>query len=232
MGNTSHIELKASDGHVLEAYRSAPSGKARGGIVIAQEIFGISGHIQRICDDYASEGYLAIAPAFFDRISKRLILDYKDIPRGIDAVTKLSEAMVLADLHAGVAAAAEAGSVAVIGYCWGGSVAYLGASMIAGVAAGVNYYGSRTVQMCERMKPHAPVMYHFGSLDKTLPPESIAKIKDAHPAGIYHVYPDADHGFNCDERAQYNPSAAKLARERTLQFLKTILRAAPALQNS
>jgi carboxymethylenebutenolidase len=221
MAAGSMITLTASDAHVLDAYKAVPEGTPKGGVVVVQEIFGVSGHIKRVTDGFAAAGYLAIAPAMFDRLQKNMIFDYTDMASGRDAVSKLSQENTVADLSAAVTAAKAAGGVAVVGYCWGGAQAYLAACKVRNVAGAINYYGTRTLTLCESMTPAIPVLYHFGAQDKTIPPEGIAKVKAAHPAGIYHIY-DADHGFNCDERSHYNPAAAKQALDRTLKFMNDV----------
>lgn len=224
MAKGTTITLTAADGHSFGAYKAVPAGAPKGGVVILQEIFGVNSHIEHICDEYAADGYVAVAPALFDRVEKNLILGYTEFTRGREAIGKLTEAMLVADVQAAIGECAKAGFVVPIGYCYGGAVAYLAACKNTGVAGAVNYYGTRTLQYCETMTPKAPVMYHFGALDKGLPPEGIVKIKAAHVTGIYYVYENADHGFSCDERPQmYNAAATKLAKERTLKFLVDVM---------
>jgi carboxymethylenebutenolidase len=211
--------LQAADGHRFESYVAAPKGPAKGAIVVVQEIFGVTSHIERVADTFAARGFYATAPAFFDRIEKSMRLGYGQIAEGRAAVGKLSLENVQADLEATVAAARAHGKVAVTGYCWGGAMAYLAAAKVSDVSCAIDYYGTRTIELCERMKPRVPVMYHFGLLDKSLPREAIDKIKAADPNGVYHLYEGADHGFNCDERPQYNVAAANIALTRSLAFL-------------
>ena len=222
MSNAVVSSLRASDGHELDAYIVHPGAQPKGAVVIVQEIFGLNDHIKRVADGYAADGYLAVAPAMFDRIGKNLLFSYSDIQGGRGAIAKLTEPMLLADLAAATKAASPAGKVVHIGYCWGGAIAYMAACKVAGVAGGVCYYGTRTIELSANMTPRAPVQYHFGALDKSIPPEGIAKIKAVHPSGIYHVYPSADHGFNCTERPSFNAEAAKLAKHRVLDFLAAI----------
>ena len=185
--------LMARDGHEFNAWLAAPSGPARGAVVIGQEIFGVNHHIRGVADGYAAAGYVTIAPCLFDRVR-----------RGID-------------LGASINVIRHAGRVAVIGYCWGGSLAYLAACDLP-VACAVSYYGGQIAKDHLGKSPKRPVMYHFGARDPYIPPSDIEKIRAADPNGTFHVYP-ADHGFNCDERASYDAASAQLARERTLQFL-------------
>jgi carboxymethylenebutenolidase len=224
MANGSMISLKAADGHSLGAYKAVPQGAPKGGVVILQEIFGLNGHIQHVCDEYAADGYVAVAPAIFDRVERNLVLGYTDFTRAREVVGQITEAMLVADMQAAVDEAAKAGMVVPIGYCYGGALAYLAACKCKNVAGAVDYYGTRTIQFCETMTPHVPVVYHFGALDKSIPPEGIAKIKAAHPIGTYYIYDNADHGFSCDERPQFfNAAATKTAKERTLHFLIDVM---------
>jgi carboxymethylenebutenolidase len=218
MAQGSMITLTAADGHTFGAYKSSPAGKAKGGVVILQEIFGINSHIQHVCDEYADD--VAVAPALFDRVEKNLVLGYTDFTRAREVVGKITDAMLVADMQAAINECKPAGFVAPIGYCFGGAMAYLAACKCSGVAGAVDYYGTRTITYCETMSP----LYHFGAKDKSIPMEGIVKIKTAHPTGTYFIYDAADHGFTCDERPQfYNAAAAKLAKVRTLTFLADVM---------
>jgi carboxymethylenebutenolidase len=210
--------LMARDGHEFRAWLSPPVGTPRGAILVLQEIFGVNAHIRAVTDGFAAAGYVAIAPSLFDRVKRGVELGYSpaDVELGRGFVLQLQEAPLLRDMQACINVVKHAGSVAAIGYCWGGSLAYLAACELP-VRCAISYYGTRTVQLLER-KPRVPVQYHFGVRDKTIPPENIAKVRAADPQGEFHVY-DADHGFNCDHRAAYDAAAAQLARERTLAFL-------------
>jgi carboxymethylenebutenolidase len=221
--------LMARDGHEFDAWLSPATGTPRGAILVLQEIFGVNSHIRAVTDGFAAEGYVAIAPSLFDRVRREVELDYseKSVEQGRGYVLQLKEAEILADLNACINVVKRNGPVGVVGYCWGGSLAYLSACELP-VRAAVAYYGTRIAQMLDR-KPRVPVQYHFGERDKTLPPETIEKIRAAHPAGDFHVYP-ADHGFNCDQRAAYDAPSAKLARERTLAFFDRHLTSQPGEQ--
>lgn len=211
------IQLTAGDGHELSAYRADPDAPPKAGVVIVQEIFGITNHIRAVTDDYAAHGYLAIAPAMFDRIRRNVLFDYSDIERARELMLQLDLDGVVEDLAAAAELAREAGKVAAIGYCWGGAVADLAACR-AKVDAAVAYYGRMIVEWLDS-KPSCPVMYHFGDTDPLIPPEMVEQIKAARPAGVFHTYPEAGHGFNCTEREDFHPASAELALERTLQFL-------------
>jgi carboxymethylenebutenolidase len=151
------------------------------------------------------------------------VLGYTEFQSGREAVGKITEPQLIADLTAATKAASEGGPVVHIGYCWGGGLAYLAASKVDGVAGAVSYYGTRIIQYCETILPRVPVQYHFGALDRSIPPEAITKIKAAHPIGQFFVYEGADHGFTCTERPSYNAAAKTLAKERTLAFLQDIM---------
>jgi carboxymethylenebutenolidase len=207
----------ARDGHEFDAWLSPPMGTARGAVLVLQEVFGVNSHIRAVADSFAAEGFLAIAPSLFDRARRNVQLGYtpQDLELGRGYALQIPEEKLLLDMRACVNVVQHAGAVGVVGYCWGGSLSYLAACELP-VAAAVSYYGTRTVQYLGK-QPQAPVLYHFGDRDKTLPPEAIEKIRAAHPQGQYCIYA-ADHGFNCDQRASFDAAAAKLARERTLKF--------------
>ncbi len=210
--------LMARDGHEFSAWLAPPAGTPRGAILVLQEIFGVNAHIRAVTDDFAAAGYVAIAPSLFDRVKRGVELGHApaDVELGRGFVLQLQEEQLLRDMQACINVVKHAGPVAAIGYCWGGSLAYLAARELP-VRCAISYYGTRTVQLLDRA-PRVPVQYHFGARDTPIPPEHIAKIRAADPQGEFHVY-DADHGFNCDHRATYAAAAARLARERTLAFL-------------
>jgi carboxymethylenebutenolidase len=211
-----NVELAAADGHRLSAYLAEPAEKPRGGIVVIQEIFGVTRHIRAVADQYAAAGFLAVAPALFDRVERNVDIPYTDAAKGFGYVQALKDDQVMLDVQAAIDRARSAGKVGVVGYCWGGTVAYLTAARTK-IDAAVAYYGGginrRTAE-----KPLAPVMFHFGEKDTHIPLSAVAEIKAAFPQGIYHLYP-ADHGFNCTDRASFEPASAKLALERSLEFL-------------
>ena len=217
MGET--ITLTAEDGHKLAAYRVAPKGTPRGGLVVIQEIFGVNSHIKRVTDGFAADGYVALAPAIFDRVERDFAIGYKpeDIERGRGVRGKLPIEDAVKDVRAAVKAlAAERLKVGVVGYCFGGTLAWLAATRIDGVACAVGYYGGGIADTAAE-KPRCPVLLHWGETDQSIPPEHHARVRAAHPNLPMHVYA-AGHGFNCDERASYHEPSAKLARQRTLEF--------------
>ena len=212
------IRLTAADGFELGAYRARPDGAVKGGVVVVQEIFGINVHIRSVCDRYAEAGYLAVAPAIYDRIEPDVQIGYEtdDIARGRDIRAKADMANVIADVAAAADAAAEGGKVGIVGYCWGGLIVYLAACRLGDkLACASGYYGGGIVSYLDE-KPAVPLMLHFGSLDASIPLSEVERIDEAYPKVVVHVDEGADHGFNCDRRAQYNAEAAAQARERTL----------------
>ena len=218
MGET--IRLRAADGFELSAYRAAPSGTPRGGLVVIQEIFGVNGHIRRVADSYAADGYLAIAPALFDRIEPGIEIGYgpADIERGRELKGRSQTDAALRDIAAARDAVAAAGKVGVVGYCWGGYLAWLSATRLDGFAAAVSYYGGGIGSVAGET-PRCPVLLHFGEKDHAIPLSEVEAVRKAHPELDIHVYP-AGHGFNCDERGSYDAESARIARERSLAFLR------------
>jgi len=210
--------LMARDGHEFNAWLAAPSGPTRGAVVIAQEIFGVNRHIRAVADDYAAQGYVTIAPCLFDRIRRGIELGYgeAEVQQGRGYRLQIPKEKTLLDLSASINVIKHAGRVAAIGYCWGGTLAYLAACDLP-VFCAVSYYGGQIKDHLDK-SPRRPVMYHFGEKDPYIPLGDVDKIRAADPNGVFHVYP-ADHGFNCDERGSYDAASAALARERTLQFL-------------
>jgi carboxymethylenebutenolidase len=208
----------ARDGHEFNAWLAAPSGPARGAVVIAQEIFGVNRHIRAVADGFAAEGYVTIAPCLFDRIRRGIELGYseKETQEGRGYRMQIPKEKTLLDLSASINVTRHAGRVAVIGYCWGGTLAYLAAGELP-IACAVAYYGGQIKDHLAK-PPRRPVMYHFGEKDPYIPPADVEKIRAADPNGVFHTYP-ADHGFNCEERGSYDAASARLARERTLAFL-------------
>jgi carboxymethylenebutenolidase len=213
------IKLKASDGHTFDAYVAQPSGKPRGGLVVIQEIFGANRHMRKTADGFAADGYLCVTPALFDRVKPGIELGYgpDDIAKGRDIRQQVKLDQVLLDLKAAVDAAGAAGKVGAVGYCWGGSLAFLCATRL-GVQAASGYYGGAIVPHKDE-KPGCPTILHFGERDKGIPLTDVEIIRKARPDVAIYIYP-ADHGFNCDERGSWEPTSAKIARERTLDLFR------------
>lgn len=218
MGRT--IKLTASDGHELSAYQADPTGKTLGTIVVVQEIFGVNSHIRSVADGYADAGYTAIAPALFDRVSRNMELGYEgdDITRGRDTAFPLGWDAPLLDINAAISNKGD-GKVAVVGYCWGGSLAYLAACK-SEIDCAVGYYGGQILKILDaepKLQLKAPVMLHFGEHDTGIPLTDVDRIRSRHPDTPIHLY-DAGHGFNCNQRGSYSQASSELALERTRQF--------------
>lgn len=220
------ITLKASDDYQLAAYVARPEGDAIGALVLVQEIFGVNPHIRRVADDYAKDGFVVVAPALFDRYEKGVELKYEgeDLKKAFDLYQKLNPATALLDVSAAYdQLRAEGKGIGVIGYCYGGFMSWLSATRGETVkmqpSCIVGYYpgGIGTVANEE---PSCPVMLHFGEDDDHIGKDQVEAVRKAHPEIEVFVYQGAGHGFNCDARGSYNPDAAKLARERSLDFLK------------
>ena len=213
-----NIRLTASDGHSFDAYKAVPAGTPKGGVVVIQEIFGVNSHIREVADSYAADGYLAVAPAVFDRQKASVELGYTadDVTAGRTLKDSASYEGAVLDLAAAVKAASEGGKVGTVGYCWGGTLSYLAATRVDGVAGSVVYYGGQIIPYKDE-SAKAPLLMHFGEMDAGIPMDDVDTIKAAHPQADVHVY-DADHGFNCDHRSQYDEESCKLARRRSLAF--------------
>lgn len=219
------IELKAKDGATIPAYVAEPAGTPKGAVVVVQEIFGVNSHIRSVADGYAAQGYLAVAPATFQRVKPGVELGYTedDMKAGFGlktAVEELPAPGVMQDLQAAVDYAKKAGKVGIVGYCWGGLLTWRAAEQIDGLSAAVPYYGGGMTGPEEAArKPRVPVMAHFGDQDHWIPLDTVKAFEGAQPAVEVHVYA-ANHGFNCDQRGSYNAGAATTARERTLDFFR------------
>ncbi|MDB5570483.1 MAG: Carboxymethylenebutenolidase [Hyphomicrobiales bacterium] len=212
------ITLTCKDGETIGAYIARPQGPAKGGVVVLQEIFGANQHIRKTADRYAQEGYLAIAPALYDRVERDVELGYTgDEPkRGLEIRAKTELPKTLLDIEAAVEAVKSAGKVGVVGYCWGGTLAYASAVNLPSISAAVGYYGGGVAAMADKA-PKVPVMLHFGETDHSISMADVEKVKAAQPGVPVYVYP-AGHGFNCDERGSFHKESADLALSRTLEF--------------
>jgi carboxymethylenebutenolidase len=215
------VKLKASDGHELDAYVSTPSTTPISGLVVLQEAFGVNRHIRSVADSYAKDGFLALAPALFDRMERGVELGYEgaDLQKGISLARQSNPKNVMMDVAAALEYLRKQGAkrCGVIGYCFGGTMAWLAATRLNPDVA-VGYYGGNVTHFTQE-NSSCPVMLHFGTLDKHIPKDDVERFHAAHPAVEIFWY-EADHGFNCDDRSSYNAAAAKQARERSLEFLK------------
>jgi carboxymethylenebutenolidase len=219
MGDT--IKLTAEDGHSLDAYRANPSGAAKGAVVVMQEIFGVNRHIRSVCDGYADAGFVAIAPALFDRVEANVELGYDEegIGKGRAIVGQMDFDGPVKDMAAARDAVADAGTVFSVGYCWGGTLAWLAATRLA--IPSVGYYGGGIAATKDEV-PQAPIMLHFGEHDHAIPMSDVEAIGKLHPYVPIHVY-DAGHGFNCSERDSWDQPSSELAFKRTLAYFDALI---------
>lgn len=214
-----HLSLTATDGHSLGAYRADPTGAPKGALVVVQEIFGVNSHIRNVCDRLAAHGYVAIAPALFDRIERDFESGYSadEVAHARTFIGKIDWNTMLLDIQAGMDNVKSIGPVGVIGFCLGGSVAFLAATRLDGLSASAAFYGGAIVKFADE-KPKCPVQMHFGEQDTGIPMSDVEIIKQKRPDTEIYTYP-AGHGFCCDERASYSEESAKLAWQRTYEFL-------------
>ena len=217
------VTLTAEDGRRLGAYRAESDKSAGAGLVVLHEFYGLNAHIEDVCDRFAAEGYTVISPVLYHRIDDSQPLGptipYGDssVPLGREMRARVGWENSIKDTGAAVAALSDCSGVAVVGYCWGGTLAWLSASHIA-IRCAVGYYGGQIDQFLDD-RPRCPLMLHFGAADKYIALERVARIREAVPDVPVHLYDDAGHGFNCDHSDEYRPAAARLAHARTLEFL-------------
>jgi len=212
--------LTTTDKHQLGAYRADPQGRAKGGMVVVQEIFGVNHHIRTVCDRLAGLGYPAVAPAVFDRFARDFESGYTpdEIAHARSLLGNLNWEHMMADIAAAKEDLKSAGPVGVIGFCMGGTAAFLSACRIPGLAASVAFYGGQIVKFADE-KPKCPLQMHFGEKDESIPMNAVAEIKAKQTQAETYLYPDAPHGFSCDERVSYRKEASDLAWSRTVDFL-------------
>ncbi len=223
------IELTAGDGHKFSAYRADPAEAPKGAVVVVQEVFGVNPHIRKIADSYAAKGYVAIAPSLFDRVKAGVELGYDEgsLAEGLSLMQRAGLEQPLGDIQATVDAVKSAGKVAIVGYCWGGYLAYVSANRVSGVACAVGYYGGG-IESDYREKRKVPTLLHFGENDPLIPFEQVTQFRAHRPEVSAFAYA-AGHGFNCDERESYNEEAAQTARERTLFWISQYVEGQPPI---
>ena len=211
------VTLTAADGHQFQAWVDGPAESKRGRVVI-QEIFGVNSHMRNVCARFAAEGYRVISPALFDRAESGVELGYEadGVARGLDLRSKISDADVMLDVSAAAEALGDRVK-GIIGYCWGGTLAWWGATRTTQFAAANGWYGGGIVGTRAEI-PNAPVQLHFGEKDTGIPLSSVELIREAQPGVEIFIYEDAPHGFGCDDRAAYRHEPAELAWKRTLEF--------------
>ena len=213
------IKLTASDGFQSGGYRAEPAGAPKGAIVVIQEIFGVNHHIRSVCDRLAGAGYVAIAPSIFDRIEPHFQSGYSadEVAVARKFVANPDWAAMLLDTQAAIDAVKNVGPVGIIGFCLGGSIAYAAATKLKGLSAAIGYYGGAVVRFADD-KPKVPTQLHFGEQDHGIPLTDVETIKAKQPEVEVYVYPGAQHGFHCDERASYDKASADIAWPRSLEF--------------
>ncbi len=213
------FSLTTSDGHTLAAYRADPAGKPKGAIVVGQEIFGVNSHIRNVCDRLAAQGYVAIAPALFDRFVRDFESGYspEEVAHARGYIPKIDWSKMLLEVQAGLDEVKSVGPLGVIGFCMGGSLAFLAATRLSGLSAAVGFYGGAIAKFADET-PKCPVQLHFGETDASIPMSDVAIVQQKRKDCEIYIYP-AGHGFYCDERASFSPDNAALAWQRTLEFL-------------
>jgi carboxymethylenebutenolidase len=213
------IKLTASDGFQLGGYRADPATAPKAALVVIQEIFGVNHHIRNICDRFASAGYVAVAPAIFDRIERDFQSGYSpdEVAVARKFVANPDWTAMLRDVQAAIDSVKSVGPIGIVGFCLGGSVAYAAATKLTGLSAAIGYYGGAIVRFADD-NPGVPMMLHFGEKDAGIPLGDVETIRAKQPDLEVHVYPGAQHGFSCDERASYDKASADIAWQRTLAF--------------
>ncbi|MEO9080289.1 MAG: dienelactone hydrolase family protein [Rhodanobacter sp.] len=211
-----NINIPTSGTQCIGAYMAQPEGKPKGGLVVIQEIFGVTEHMRNLVDRFAEQGYTAIAPAFFDHLETGVELAYDMVGanKGKRLVAELGLDRALEDVASAAEAISSAGRIGTVGYCWGGTVALLAALRLG--LPSVSYYGARNLPFLHEL-PKAPVMFHFGEKDQHITPDMVAKHREALPQMDVYTYP-ADHAFNRDGSTPYHEASARLALQRTLAF--------------
>jgi len=228
------IELAAADGHRFSAYRADPADTPHGAVVVIQEVFGVNAHIRKVVDGFAAQGYVAIAPALFSRVKPGVELGYgaDELAEGIDLMKQVPVESALVDIQAAVDTAGEAGKVAVVGYCWGGYLAYTAANRVNGLSCAIGYYGGGIADELSA-KRRIPTLLHFGERDPYIPLEKVRGFRAQRPDVCAYTYA-AGHGFNCDERDSFDTEAAQTAQDRTLFWISQYVvgQAPVALKNA
>jgi carboxymethylenebutenolidase len=213
------IKLTASDNFQLGGYRAESKTAPKAAVVVIQEIFGVNHHIRAVCDRLAGEGYVAIAPAIFDRVERDFTCGYSpdEIAVARKFVANPDWAAMLRDTQAAIDAVKSVGPVGIIGFCLGGSVAYAAGTKLSGLSAAIGYYGGAIARFADD-KPKVPTQLHFGEKDAGIPLGDVETIGAKRPDVEIHVYPGAQHGFHCDERASYDKTSADIAWPRSMAF--------------
>lgn len=216
-----NVFVETCDGHRLSVYEAVPSKPNGAGLVLLQEIFGLNQHIRSLCDRYGKQGFHVVAPALFDRIQPRLELGYsaEELRHGRSIRLQIPWGHIVQDVRAACSLLSDCNRRGIIGYCWGGSVAWLSAARIDDFATAVVYYGPQIVPELLHERPHCPVLMHFADDDPWVPTTDIEKIRGVGYRDVQICVYHASHGFNCDARDNYHSPSARLAAQRTLEFL-------------
>jgi carboxymethylenebutenolidase len=224
-----HFTLTAADHHQLGAYRAEPAGKAKGGMVVIQEIFGVNHSVRSVCDRLADAGYRAMAPQLFDRIEPDFDSGYSvpEVAAAREFAGKLDWPKMMVDTYAAIDALKHDGSVAIMGFCMGGSVAFLAATRFAGLTASICYYGGQIVRYADR-KPKCPVQMHFGEDDDHISMDDVETIRQKRPESEIFIYAGAGHAFSNEDRSNYELRSAKIAWQRALALLDRVFASAKA----
>jgi carboxymethylenebutenolidase len=220
-----HINLTAADSFKLGGYRADPAGTPKGGLVVIQEIFGVNSHIRNVTDRLAQEGYVAVAPALFDRQQKDFQSGYTpdEVANARKFIANPDWDAMLSDTQGAIDELKGAGPLGIIGFCMGGTVSFLAATRLNGLKAAVCYYGGAIVKFADE-KPKCPVQMHFGAQDQGIPLSNVETVRTKRPDAEIYIYDDAGHGFHCDERGAYHKPSADIAWGRTMEFLKKNLK--------
>jgi carboxymethylenebutenolidase len=223
-------QIAAADGHSFGCYRADPAAAPLGAVVVLQESFGVTPHIRKIADDFAAQGYVAVAPSLFDRVAPDLAFGYDEAgaAEGRKVAEQIAIEDCLADLQATVEAVKDAGKVAIVGYSWGGYLAFLAANQTPGLACAIGYYGDGIVDE-PRAKRKVPTLLHFAENDPSTPPEEVQLFRAARPDVSAFTYA-AGHGFNCDDGPAFDDAAASSACERTLFWISQYVVGQPPVQ--
>jgi carboxymethylenebutenolidase len=229
------IELTDNGGRKLSAYRVDPDGTPKGAVVVVQDVFGVDPDIRKAADDFAAKGYVAIAPFLFDSVAANVVLNHDDsgVAAGKELVQQIGTERAISDIQRAVDAVKSAGKVTIVGYGWGGYLAYLSANRVSGVACTVGYYGEGIVDE-NREKRRVPTLLHFGEDDPQIPFADVDQFRSRRPDVSAFSYAGAAHAFNCDGRDSYHDEAAKSALERTLVWISQYVVGQPpvALKNA
>ena len=213
----STIKLTAADGFTFEAFRATPKQSGKGGLVILQEIFGVTDQLKGVVRAYARDGYDTIIPALYDRIAPGTVVPFNEPDRGRDMAYNMPLDKAMLDIAAVVECVRGPHGVSILGFCWGGG-AIIRAAAELNLRGAIAFYGTRLATYFDQ-KPKCPLLFHFGKTDPNSTPEIIEQVRKTFPSAETCIY-EAGHAFANEVRPAYVEAAAKTARERTLEFLQ------------